>query len=274
MEEIDPKTLQQCRTGCCIAQNAFVRYYMYPVRREALRLARVVADAEEVTQNVLLKALDEFRRRGEDAFPSPPWPWLRKVTSTTWADKRRARDRRVRTEQRSIIESPAGPPTPLSQLEAMWVQATAERVLSEPERSALGACAHGHSCEQIGRLLGISRSTANRRVRQARAKLAAALGGQVACADLGTDTAVRVDETALRSLAPSEEARGIDGRQRRGDVGASGGAGVHGGDGAEHGAYGLPDDSETKSGGEGVEAAALQDSVMADEGLERKESHG
>lgn len=84
--------IQRCRTGETQAFDALVRKYQHRLFNTVFRMCGRRADAEELTQEALLRALENLHRfRGGSAF----YTWLFRIAANLTISRRR-RARRVR----------------------------------------------------------------------------------------------------------------------------------------------------------------------------------
>jgi len=147
----------------------------------ALRYARSAGDAEDIAQEVFLRAfrsLDSFRH--EAKFST----WLFRITynhCVDWArrDTKRHAAERVLEEGEEIVDRRSGVETEvLEEMERVEIRAEAGR-LSERYRSVIMMYYYdGRSYEEIGKILGVPPKTVETRLYRARRLMRRGLGSR------------------------------------------------------------------------------------------------
>jgi len=172
----DSRLLREARDGCTRAFGSLVRRHQDAIFGLVSRMVRDHAVAEELTQDVFLKAfrkLDAFR--GDAKFST----WLYRIAVNVCHDYRASVTARIRREEMSleagsvkVMALPAPGARPDDQTIAREMagafQACLDR-LNEPYRGAF-VLRHqqGLGYDEIASVLGISRSNAKVRVHRAR----------------------------------------------------------------------------------------------------------
>jgi len=147
--------------------NQLVLHYTSTIYKVALRVLKHEQDAEDVTQNVLLRVFLKCKNfKGQSEFRT----WVYRITLSEAINYRRGLNR--------IPEQPLGEvdfASPAPRPDACLTRITLERlipVLCEPFRTIfLMRNLEGMEFDDIGRVLGIKRSTARSRDRRAKVAL-------------------------------------------------------------------------------------------------------
>lgn len=171
-----------------MTREELVDRYRETVYRYALSLTREPVEAEDLTQESLLKALRGLERfRGESTTDS----WLYRITMNAWKNRLRARASRA-AEPLPELEPPSGEPTPEALAERSERERLLERCLQrlEPAERAvlLRREVNGEDYATIARAEGVPLGTVKSRLSRARAMLRAvalALLASLALAILG-----------------------------------------------------------------------------------------
>lgn len=182
----------EAASGCGAARDALARRYLRPAYRVALSVVGRPADAEDVAQEALLKALSRLETcRSPDRFEA----WLTQIVrnqARNWVDARRLRDvpRFPPTDEpadaRSAIDRPA----------TRWQLTVALERLTEPQRTVLLLHAlGGYSHPEIAASLGVSVVSSRQHLFLARQTLRAFLRG---AEDAGPATRIRTSERRAR----------------------------------------------------------------------------
>jgi RNA polymerase sigma-70 factor (ECF subfamily) len=163
----DPRTLDQARRGDLRAFEELVRAYQADVYRFAAYLTHDRSMAEDVTQDVFLRAFRFIRGfRGETKFGS----WLFSITRNCANDAmRRQRFPLVRGEERPAAASVADP-SARAELEAAL-----ESVSHEHRESFLLVEVFGLSYQEAADALGVAVGTVKSRMFRARQALCRAI---------------------------------------------------------------------------------------------------
>ena len=166
-----------------------VRDHLDAVYNLALRLCGNAAEAEDLAQEVLLKAIRALPGfRGE----AQPRTWLHRITINAWKNRVQSRGWRfwsrllpvekTREEGTEPAELAGPDPAPEAELERAEEARSVERAvarLSVEERAALVLREfEGKSYEEIAGILGIPVGTVKSRLYRARVSLAAELEGR------------------------------------------------------------------------------------------------
>ncbi len=172
---ISAELLEQARAGKDDALEQLVRAVYPSVRRWALVLTGDPADAEDLTQDVLIQVirrLDSFR--GDSRFTS----WVYSVTRNAAADVHRKRQRRTQImdhPEADVAVRPSFDPDPQQRMEAAWTRELVRAFfaeLPERQRSVLDlADFQGHSSPEIAEMLGIEPVSVRAHLFKARRRL-------------------------------------------------------------------------------------------------------
>jgi RNA polymerase sigma-70 factor (ECF subfamily) len=174
-------------------REAFCRLAALHARRVhtlALRFCRDAADAEDLSQEVWLRAfrsLDTFR--AESSF----YTWLRRIAVNTFLNERRAARSRVGDAARRLedgaadAETNADAPDAESALHERLLAGRVRDALSElsPQQRLVFLLKHdeGMTCEEIARTLSCSTGTVKKSLARSVAKLRARLRADAATTD-------------------------------------------------------------------------------------------
>lgn len=167
---MDEQSRQLARSFDAVIEPHFAALY-----RAAMRLTRSHADAEDLVQDVVVRALPELRRL---ATLDSPRAWLLRVQYRLFVDG-------VRHRSRSPIEAVDGDPVVASatsempepdrlaehdqreqQLACVWHE------LPRQQRALLAMHAEGYSLGELEAMTGLSRNAIGVRLHRARARLA------------------------------------------------------------------------------------------------------
>lgn len=161
MEEPDPAVVERARRGDVAAFEVLVRTYQAPIWRFVRHLLGDAALAEDVTQEVFIRAHGSLHRfRPGARFGA----WLFVIARNAALDAVRARSRRDRLHP-VVAAQPASP-------EGGVELAAALASLSVPLREALLAVeVLGLTYEEAGPVLGVPAGTVKSRVHRARERL-------------------------------------------------------------------------------------------------------
>jgi len=168
-----------------IEAEELVRRYTALVFNLALRLCGNRADAEDLAQQSLIRAIQALPRfRGE----ADPGVWLYRITVNAWKNSLRAKSARpvlrfFGLEEKEVLSEPdlPGPdPTPERLAEAGEAKARLDRALEalSPEERAVLVLREldGRSYAEIAEALDLPLGTVKSRLARARAELAVRLG--------------------------------------------------------------------------------------------------
>jgi len=157
--------------------GAFIEPHLAPLKRTAYRLCRSVADAEDLVQDVCLRAFEHWQR--EEAVASPR-AWLMRVQYNLHVDAVR-RDVRARTDS---LDDPRAESGPAAGADASrGADADAEVALAiealnrawpalTPDQQALLALqAEGYSQNELTEITGLPLSALKARLHRARVRL-------------------------------------------------------------------------------------------------------
>jgi len=154
--------------------DALVGPHFDALYRAAMRLTRCREDAEDLVQEVALRAFAELERI---AALDSPRAWLLRIQYHLFVDsaRRRARSPVVADAGGAAGRAESGAPGPeemaesshrQQQLAAAWAQ------LSRRQRALLGLHAEGYSLAELADITGLSRNALGVRLHRARARLA------------------------------------------------------------------------------------------------------
>jgi RNA polymerase sigma-70 factor (ECF subfamily) len=178
-------------------REAFCRLAALHARRVhtlALRFCRDAADAEDLSQEVWLRAfrsLDTFR--AESSF----YTWLRRIAVNTFLNQRRAAGSRIDDATRRLKDGDADAETNASTLDTE--STLNEHLLAGRVRDALSELSprqrlvfllkheEGMTCEEIARTLSCSAGTVKKSLTRSVAKLRARLCAETATTDDAND---------------------------------------------------------------------------------------
>jgi RNA polymerase sigma-70 factor (ECF subfamily) len=119
MEQPDPQTLREARRGDERAFGVIVRQYESPLFKFILRSLHDHALAEELTQDILLRAYKGLPRFKGASFTT----WLFEIAKNRLIDEVRSSRRRVRVvplEAADDAQADDGPPGNHEPLDALW----------------------------------------------------------------------------------------------------------------------------------------------------------
>ncbi|MBI3988174.1 MAG: sigma-70 family RNA polymerase sigma factor [candidate division NC10 bacterium] len=171
--EEEAKLLEACRRGDQEAFKGFVLKYQHQIFSVAFRMLRDQAEAEDVAQEVFLKAFSALGGfRGESKLST----WLYRITSRLCLNRLKARKKdaaRLLQDDPVLMENSPTPPD--RALEERELRALLERELqglSEEQRIVLVLRdIQGLSYEEIAFVLGIELGTVRSRLHRARMAL-------------------------------------------------------------------------------------------------------
>jgi RNA polymerase sigma factor (sigma-70 family) len=152
-----------------------IRPHFEALYRAAMRLTRSREDAEDLVQEVVLRALPEI---GHLETLESPRGWLLRVQYRIFVDSIRRRARSPLVDACSAVESgePAsGDPGPEDLTEALLARRRLARVwdaLDRKQRALLALHAEGYTLAELEEITGLSRNTLGVRLHRARARLA------------------------------------------------------------------------------------------------------
>lgn len=173
LEEGEARLLAACRRGDQEAFEGLVLKYQHQIFSVAFRILHDQAEAEDVAQEVFLKAFRALAGfRGESKLST----WLYTITSRLCLNRLKARrkdlSRRLRDDP---VTAENGPPSPDRALEERELRALLERELqglSEEQRIVLALRdIQGLSYEEIAIALGVELGTVRSRLHRARMAL-------------------------------------------------------------------------------------------------------
>jgi RNA polymerase sigma-70 factor, ECF subfamily len=174
--EDEPDLLERVKAGDWAAFDDLVRRYMRRAYAVAYRILGRKEDAEDVTQEAYLAALEKI-----DTFDSsrPFAPWLYRIVANRSINARKARALRRAEPLSDQAESSAE--TPARSYERLESKERLARALEKlPERQRLIVRLFeldGFSSSEIGAMLDLSDGTVRWHLHQARAALREALAG-------------------------------------------------------------------------------------------------
>ena len=168
------------------AFESLVRPHVAVLYRSALRFTRSPADAEDIVQDVLIKA---YGHLGDLERVADLRPWLLRVLYREFVDARRKRVRRARWEDeaaRAQVEATGGcisaEQEPGSALERQRLSSNLDSALRglEPDQRALVTLHYidGYSIEELATVFDAPVGTLKARIHRTRAKLRDVLGMQ------------------------------------------------------------------------------------------------
>jgi RNA polymerase sigma factor (sigma-70 family) len=156
--------------------EAVVGPHFAALHRAALRLTRRRSDAEDLVQEVCLRAFAEIDRLASLDYPLG---WLLRVQYRVFVDTVR---RRKRSPLKLVDDGEDAPAEPVSDApgpdEAADAGLTAERLsaawleLNREQRALLAMHAEGYDLGELERITGISRNALSARLHRARTRLA------------------------------------------------------------------------------------------------------
>lgn len=163
--------------------RALVTAHLPRLRRRAVRMTRSPADADDIVQDALLRAL---RRRHQLRSPERAGGWLLTIVSSTVID--RARRRRVRPLEVELAVEPVAPPAAAHDDElAPWhalslddVRAAVATLPDDVRDTYRMFALEGRDYATIAAALAIPRATVGTRIHRARRHLRAALSALLA----------------------------------------------------------------------------------------------
>ena len=163
----DPELVQEALAGSEAAFEALVRRYQGLVVARAFAILRERADAEDAAQEAFLRAFRSLDRlRSGDAFCN----WLLRTVANV--AKRLASRRRNRPQSLHDGDAVQRPPARTEVLEAI-------AALPEPYQQVVHLFyGQGHSCKEIGELLGLKVGSVTARLTRARRLLREMLAGE------------------------------------------------------------------------------------------------
>lgn len=165
-EDSEAAIIARARRGDEAAVRALYDDHVRPVHRLAYRLTASAADAEDITQDTFIRALERLAQfRGEVPFGA----WLRSVTISVALNFIRQRSRRSLEVAGLEIADARGVP---DQTDLRLRLEAAIKLLPEHERIVLIL----HDCEgythnEIARMVGIPAGTSRAKLSYARSKL-------------------------------------------------------------------------------------------------------
>ena len=164
----DQDLARRAAAGDVAAFAALVRAHEGAVRRFLRRLVRNSADADDLAQDVFLKAWRTGARwRGDSTYRT----WLLGIAWTTFLDARRAGTRRARRDTAAFDENRVG-----ADPDRAIDLARALAALGERERAAALLCfGEGCSHNEAARILGLPLGTLKSVLARSRTALAAQL---------------------------------------------------------------------------------------------------
>jgi RNA polymerase sigma-70 factor, ECF subfamily len=167
-EMVDVSTMISSESRSRLEELA--RLHGEPLRAVARRLSRSRADAEDLVQDTLERAL----HHGERLEPARTWAWLVTVLNNLFIDQCRSRRRALHLPLESAGEPAATEPAPRPAWEEIGVEEVraAMAELDEEFRAVYRMHAlEGRSYDQIAAALAIPKATVGTRLLRARRKL-------------------------------------------------------------------------------------------------------
>ena len=155
--------------------EALIEPHFDALYRAAMRLTRSHADAEDIVQEVITRALGELERL---ATLDSPGAWLQRVQYRLFVDqaRRRARSPVVATadplDPGQYASAAPGPDELTEEIERRQQLARVWGRLERKERALLGLHAEGYSLAELAEITGVSRNAVGVRLHRARARLA------------------------------------------------------------------------------------------------------
>ncbi len=155
--------------------------YTTPIYNLARRLTRDPMEAENITQETMLRALNALPRVSLDR---PLRPWFFKIAVNLcrqWAERKRPQvfSEFQETEEAGVEMIPDSAPSPLEQLEEAELQAHVQRQVDRlppvDQTVIVLRYVEGLSYEQIAEAMKLPLNTVRTRLRRAKLKLRAAL---------------------------------------------------------------------------------------------------
>lgn len=171
---MDEQRQQQARQFDAVVGTHFNALY-----RAAMRLTRCREDAEDLVQDVVVRAMPELARLSTlDA----PLAWLLRVQYRVFVDGVRRRDRSPIADTdgqpaiaRAASEDP-GPDRLTEQQQRQIVLARAWTALNRAQRALLALHVEGYTLGELEAITGLSRNAIGVRLHRARARLAQLVG--------------------------------------------------------------------------------------------------
>ena len=169
VNEPDPDVVRAAQNGDTVAFEQLVRRYQAEVWRLCVQLLRDETLADDVTQDVFVRAFRFLPRyRGESKFST----WLFSISRNCALDEMRRAGRRKRTRERLESEPPRGSGDHTLGVEVRESLGTLPLDLREP---VIFIDMFGCSYNEVARILGLPVGTIKSRVHRARGRLAVLL---------------------------------------------------------------------------------------------------
>jgi RNA polymerase sigma factor (sigma-70 family) len=151
---------------------SFIRQHYQALYRAAYRLTRSAVDAEDLVQEVCVRAYPRF---AEVAGLEQPRGWLLRVLYRLFVDLRRRYERthvRPINEDEEFVSAEPGPAEEADRALARWRVEAAWQHLNQEQRLLLALHdMEGHSLGEIHALTGIKEGTIKSRLHRARVRL-------------------------------------------------------------------------------------------------------
>lgn len=176
---MDPK----CRKDARCRFEDVLRPHFEALHRAAMRLTRSRSDAEDLVQDVVLRAWPELERL--EAVDSPR-AWLLKIQYRAFVDGKRRDSRSPFVESAFDVDcdlAASSDPGPDDRAETTLRQRRLARVwpvLDPGQRALLALHAEGYSLAELEEITGLTRNAVGVRLHRARARLARLLDGESA----------------------------------------------------------------------------------------------
>ena len=186
----EPELLKRCGRGDADAFGRLVSHYENTVFNVALRMVGNRHDAEDVAQNVFIKAFRKIRSfGGRSSFAT----WLYSIAVNESISERRRRSAKSRkgAVQMSVLDGndgdpydpPGDGPAPDGRMQAGETHRRIEQAIAELDEEYRGVVVlrdiEGLDYRAIGEVLGCSRGTVKSRLHRARLELRQKLRGLV-----------------------------------------------------------------------------------------------